>query len=498
MPARFVNIDRETPMLLPVDLREWVADDDMAHFVLAAVERVGAGKFQVNERGCGSEQYPPRMMLALLIYCYSHGIFGSRRIEQATYRQVSVRYIAANTHPDHDTICTFRRENFAAVAECFLEVLELAREVGILQVGTVAVDGTRLHANASKHRNIGYERAGELIAQLRADIAELLARAEREDLQPEESAALPKELARREKLCEKLEAARAAIEERARQRAQKERADFEAKLQARAERPSPPRGRKPKPPPSEPEPKEIINLSDGDSRLMRRSKSEAYEQSYNAQAAVCAEGSQLIVGARVSQCASDRNELEPTLAAIPAQVGTAKIVLSDSGFMNSAALGRISESGVEVYCAVSAGTVVNPRRYEFRPPERRCENPVEHQDPRLVAMKEKLESQAGRAIYGRRKSSVEPVFGIIKQAMGFRQFLLRGVDKVSGEWQLVALAYNCKRLCRLRGGHKGRGPARGLHKNHRGPRPLRRRLRLHRRSDSLLRCRGYLRSRHTR
>ncbi len=450
MPARYVNIDRQTPMLLPVDLREWVAEDDLAHFVLEAVEKVELSRFVCNERGSGSEQYPPRMMLALLIYCYSQGIFGSRRIEVATYQHLSVRYVAANTHPDHDTICTFRRRNFTAVAECFVRVLELAREIGLLRVGTVSVDGTRLAANASKHRNISYQRAGELVELLKADVAELLARAESADGEPQPKEGLPEELARREKLREKLEAARAQIEERVRQKAQSEQAAYEAKVQARAERHGRHKGVAPQPPKQEPQGDELINLTDADSRLMCRSQTEAFVQSYNAQAAVCAEGSQLILAARVSQCAADRHELEPTLEAIPAEAGTPNRVLVDSGYLNGPAWERVSQRGVEVYGAVRAQASMEHRRYEFRDPEQRSERPFDPKDPQLVAMKEKLETPEGRAIYGRRKCSVEPVFGIIKQTLGFRQFLLRGVEKVGGEWQLVALSYNCKRLDRLR------------------------------------------------
>jgi transposase len=450
MPARFINIDRETPMLLPVDMREWVAGDDMAHFILEAVNLVDLQQFRFNERGCGSEQFPPRMMLALLIYCYSHGIFGSRRIEAATHQHLSVRYLAGNVHPDHDTICKFRRENFEAITGCFLRVLELARELGLLRVGTVAIDGTRLRANAGKHRNVTYARAGELIELLKTDIATLLEKAENADVAPAEKETLPAQLARREALRDKLAAAREAIEERARQKAQSEQAAYEAKVQVRAGRPNHRKGPEPQPPRPEPEPGDRINLTDADSRLMRKSTNEAFGQSYNAQAAVCAEGSQFIVGARVSQSASDGGELEPTLAAIPAGVGAPTRVLADSGYLNGPAIERVSERGVEVYCAVSAEAALAQRRYDFRPVEGRRESPREPKDERLVAMKEKLASEAGRAIYARRATSVEPAFGIIKAVLGFKQFMLRGHHKVSGEWQLVALAYNCKRLCRLR------------------------------------------------
>jgi transposase len=455
MGTKYVNIDRETPMLLPVDLREWVAGDDLAHFILEAVNAVDVSQFASNARGSGSEQYPPRMMLALLIYCYSHGTFGSRRIERATYQDLSVRYVAGNTHPDHDTICKFRRENFAAIGECFLRVLQLAKELGLLRVGTVAIDGTLVRANASKHQNVTYARAGELLEALRGDIAQLLAQAEQADREGRVPEGLPEELQRREQLQTKLAAARAALEQRAQAQAQSEQAAYEAKRRAWAERP---RGQQPSPPSGEPKATTQINLTDPESRLMRKSKNEGFSQSYNAQAAVTAEGSQLIVGVQVTAHGADYHELEPTLAAIPAALGVPSRVLVDSGYLNSPALGRVMEGGIDVYCAVAAEATMARRRYEYRPKDRRRENPVEPKDPRIVAMQQKVLSEEGRAIYARRQTSVEPAFGIIKSALGFRQFTLRGAEKVNGEWRLVALAYNCKRLCHLRRRAKDQTP----------------------------------------
>jgi transposase len=205
---KYINIDRDTPMLLPADLREWIAGDDMVHFVIDAVEGMRIERFKVNHRGTGSAQYPPRMMLALLIYSYANGIFVSRRIERATYRDIAVRYLTGNTHPDHDTIAKFRRENFEAVAECFVGVLELAREMKILRVGIVSVDGTKMKANASKHKNVGYERAGQLVEQLDYEVRDLLRKAEEADGRAEGlEQGLPEELARREKLKSKLKEA---------------------------------------------------------------------------------------------------------------------------------------------------------------------------------------------------------------------------------------------------------------------------------------------------
>lgn len=224
MAARFINIDRQTALLLPPDLRDWVAEDDLVHFVIEAVERLPLSTFAVNHRGSGDPQFPPAMLLALLSYCYANGTFGSRRIERATCRDVAVRYLCADTHPDPDTLCTFRRNNLEAVAAAFVDVLELARELRLLKLGGVSLDGTHLRASASKDKNVTYQRAGELRAQLRLDVDALLAQAEASDREDTDPQALPKEIARREKLLGKMNAACAQIEGARRRRASRIRA----------------------------------------------------------------------------------------------------------------------------------------------------------------------------------------------------------------------------------------------------------------------------------
>jgi len=445
--SRFVSADPNQPLLLPVDLREWIPEDDMVHFVLEAVERVPLERFKINERGSGSAQYHPRMMLALLIYCYANGIFGSRRIERATYRDLGVRYLCADTHPDHDTICKFRRENFEAVSEAFLQVLLLARELKLLKVGTLSVDGTKVDANANKHRNVRYDRAGELIEQLETDIAELMDRAEAADGQEsEEGQRLPEELSRREKLKQELEQARARLESQAKARAKRERAEYERKVEARERRSGKRKGKKPKPP-EETVPKEQqINLTDPDSALMRKSKESEYRQSYNGQAAVSVDGSLLIVGAHLTNAASDRRELVTVVDAVPPELGRIGSVLADSGYANGKEVEQLERRSVEVLVALGRE---NRRRYDFRPEVPEKALPKQSQ-PWVVRMKDRLSTSRCREKYRLRKQTVEPVFGIIKEGMGFRRFLLRGLEKVRGEWSLVCLAYNCKRLHRLK------------------------------------------------
>lgn len=423
-------------------MEEWIPEDDLVHFIIEAAERVDISAFKVNWRGTGSEQYHPRMMLALLVYCYANGIFSSRRIERATYRDIGVRFVAANTHPDHDTICAFRRNNAEAFGAAFLEILLLAKELKLLKVGMVSTDGTKLDANASKHQSLRYDRAKELRTQLQADITDLMAKAETADtVDGDDPQALPEEIARREKLKAKMDAACAHLEAQAKARAAAERKDYEAKLKAHEERGG--KGRKPKPPKDTPDDDEQTNLTDPDSRIMRKNKHSEYRQSYNAQATVDADGTQLILAAGVSQSASDANELASNIDAIPEELGQPATVLADTGFANEEEVAKLEASGIEVLVAI--GAEKNQRTYDFRPPKE-PKRPPKTQAQWRKDMQAKLDTEEGKAKYRKRKHTVEPVFGIIKSVLGFRQFLLRGLDKVKGEWQLVALAYNAKRL----------------------------------------------------
>ncbi len=439
------------PMLLPPDLRDWVPEDDLVHFVIEAVEQMPATAFRVNHRGTGSAQYSPRMMLALLVYCYANGIFSSRRIERATYRDIGVRYLTADTHPDHDTICTFRRENQKAFRETFLYVLKLAREMGVLKVGTVSVDGTHLDANASKSNNVRFDRAEQLEEQLKFDIDDLLKKAEEADnSQTDDGQSLPDEIARRERLLEKMKRAQADLKERAEAKAAAEREKYEQKLERYEERQEngPCGGHKPKAPENKgPEPTDQTNLTDKDSRLMRKHRRAEFLQSYNAQAVVDADGSQLILSEHVTNCASDSGELEPALAGIDPSIGKVEIALADNGYLNGDAIERVENSGVEVYIPVTSEDGNNERRYDFRPPKDKKTR--EFRDKRLIAMQSKMKTAEARKIYKQRKQTVEPVFGIIKAVMGFRSLHVRGLENVATEWSLVTLAYNFKRLYAL-------------------------------------------------
>ena len=441
-------------MLLPPDLREWIPDNHLAHFVVEAVEGMDLGGIKVNDRGTGSEQYPPRMMLSLLIYCYAAGIFSSRQIEVATSENVAVRFIAANTHPDHDTICTFRRENKALLEESFVKVLELAAELKLLKVGqlTVSIDGTKVGANASKHAAVSYERAGEQMAQLELEVRQLVTKAEAADSAPlAEGLSVPEEIARRQDRHAKLEEARRVIEQRAKERAQAQKAEVEkkkAERQARRDRGEKVRGPEPQEPSEQPEGKDQYNFTDPQSRIMKAGGGkDHFEQAYNAQAAVEVE-SRLIVGQRVTDAPNDKKELLPTVQSVKTEVvdGVAAILV-DSGFYSEAGVKAVEANGrATVFAAV-----------ERKSHHRTVEDLEKRSDPpppgaeagAMETMKWRVSTRAGKALYKLRQQTVEPVFGIIKEAMGFRRFLLRGMEKVSLEWTLVCVAYNFKRLHRL-------------------------------------------------
>ncbi len=433
--------------------------DDLVHFVIEAIDGMKLGTLKVNSRGSGSDQYPPRMMLALLVYCYSLGVFSSRRIERATHRDVGVRFLTADTHPDHDTICAFRRQNFDLVAEVFLEVLKLAKEIGVLKVGTISLDGTHVQANASKHKSVGYERAGELEKQLKLDIAGLMAKAEEMDNQKiDDGQKLPDSIARREKLKEKMTTARRQLEERARERHVAEQAAYDkkkAERQERRDRDDPPQNGNPRSP-SGPEPsvKDSFNFTDPDSRLMCKTRSSEFRQSYNAQAVVDAEGSMLILAAAVTQSANDSTQLERMVHAVDPQIGKPSSLLADTGYVDADAMERLEKEGMELFVAVRRGDNQDQRHYDYRPAsvlsKAKEEAHKPPKDPRLAKMQEKLRTPEGREKYNKRKQTSEPVFGVIKAPMGFRQCLLRGIEKVSGEWSLVAVAYNVRRLWTLK------------------------------------------------
>ena len=443
MARRLKNVDRETPMLLPPDMRDWLPEDHIARFIVEAVESLRLEGFHINERGSGSEQYPPSVMEALLIYCYSTGVFSSREIEMATYTDVAVRYIlGGDNHPDHDTICAFRVENRGLFADTFVKVLMLAQEQKHLKkVGTIAVDGSKIMANASKQPAVSYERAGEQIEFLEREIQALVAKADDADRgQLDEGLHIPKEIARREERIARLRAARQAIEARF-EAHQKEK---ETAKQAEADK----TGKKTRKKRSSESVPELMqhNFTDPDSRIMKAGNGQHFEQAYNAQAAVDTQ-SMLIVGARISQSPNDKQELVPTVQSVDERIYKPENVLTDSGFYSEEGVSAVEADGkTQVYAAVDKqhhGRTVADLEKKAEPEEPPASAPM------IDKMRYRLKTKKGRAIYKSRKETVEPTFGIIKEVMGFRRFSLRGKTKVALEWLVVCVAFNLKRLFNL-------------------------------------------------
>jgi transposase len=448
--SNFRPTDRLTGFLMPPSVDEWLPPRHLARFVVEVVESLDLTSMKKSYRGSGSACYQPAMLLSMLIYGYATGVFSSRKLERATYDSVAFRFIAANDHPDHDTIATFRRRFLKDIGEQFVAVLKLAREMGVLKLGTVALDGTKIHANASRHSALSYEHAGKIEAQLQAEVAELLAKAEAADqANVPDGMSIPEELALREARLEKLAAARAKIETRAKERFERERAEYQAKLAARAAKAEAtgrkPRSKPPQPPVEGPLPTDQINLTDEESRIMPVSGG-GFEQCYNAQAVVAA-GSLLVVAAEVVQAANDKQQLQPMLnklAALPDALGEVETLLADSGYYSEANVTACVGAEIEPLIAMGRQPHHPPlaERFEDRPPPPENPTPVE-------AMAYRLKTPDGRTLYALRKQVPEPVFGIIKSVLGFRQFLLRGLDRAQGEWSLVTMSWNMKRLFML-------------------------------------------------
>jgi transposase len=443
--------DRLTGFLMPPSVDEWLPEKPLARFVVEVVDGLNLTAMSKSYRGSGSASYHPAVLLSLLIYGYATSVFSSRKLERATYDSVAFRFIAANDHPDHDTIATFRRRFLKEIEALFVQVLLLAREIGVLKMGTVALDGTKIHANASRHSALSYDHAGKIEAQLKAEVADLLAKAEAADRADiPDGMSLPEELARREKRLATLAAARATIEARAKERFEREQTEYKAKLAARDETAAAtgknPRGRPLQPPVEGPLPTDQVNLTDDESRIMPVAGG-GFEQCYNAQAVVAAD-SLLVVATDVVQAANDKQQLEPMLnkvTALPAALGEVETLLADNGYFSAA--------NVTACTAMTIAPLIAMRREAHHPSldERFAKTPPAPKNPTpLEAMAYRLQTPDGKKLYALRKQVPEPVFGIIKSVLGFRQFLLRGIDRVRGEWSLVTMAWNMKRMFVIR------------------------------------------------
>src|SRR6266702_6838168 len=425
MSRTFKTVDYDQALDLTVRLGGCLPPDHLARFVVDSVAQLDLSALYAHYGTRGGEPYAPEVLLGLLLSGYATGVFSSRKIERATYEAVPFRFIAGNLHPDHDT---------------------LAQEAGVLKLGTISLDGTKIHADAYKHNAVSYKRLLEVEAQLRSEVEELFALSEQSE-QPEvpDGLVVRAEMARREDRLARLAEAKAVLQARAAERAAAEQADYEAKLAQRAERERTtgrrPRGRRPTPPVPGPRDGDQYNFTDPESRIMKNPTNAGFEQDYNAQLAVD-QGSLLIVGWALSNHPNDSQEAEPTLAAIPSEIGTPEAAALDAGYSGPATLAACAKRNIEPYIATGRDPHHPSWQQRFAP----LPDPPPEDASAQVKMAYKLRTALGKAIYGARKCTVEPVIGIIKEVLGFRQFSLRGTAAAAGEWCLVCLAFNLKRF----------------------------------------------------
>lgn len=449
--SRFRPINREIDYLLPPSVQDWLPESHLARYVVEVVEGLDLSKLESVYAGRGSAAYHPAMLLSLLIYGYATGAYSSRKIERASYDSLAFRFIACDQHPDHDTLASFRRRHGEQFAATFVQVLQIARENQVSRFGTVSLDGTKIHANASRHSALSYAHAEKIEAQLKAEVQEMLKLAEAADQSDlPDGVSLPDEIKRREDRLAAIAEAKTKIEARAKERLEREQAEYQAKLDKREAKEKAngkkPGGKPPKPPQVGPRPDDQINLTDEESRIMKVAGG-GFEQCYNAQALVDSE-SMLVMAPHVTQAGNDKEQVVPMLAklqALPEELNQPEKFLADSGYFSEKNVEACEAARIEPLIAVG-------RDAHHRHWRERFEEPAASSEPTspVDKMKHRLKTKAGRAAYGQRKQTVEPVFGIIKSVMGFRQFLLRGLANVQNEWTLVCLAWNLKRMAVLR------------------------------------------------
>lgn len=433
---------------MPGNCEGWLDENSLARFVVEIMEQLDTSAIEQVYGGGGSPPYPPKMMLALLFYCYAKGIFSSRKIEQATYELIPALFITGGMHPDHDSINTFRKRFLRELSDLFVKLLQIAQGMGVLKLGGISMDGTKIKANASKHKAMSWEYANKLEEQLRGEVEELIKRAESESRQGQQEIDIPAELQRREARLERITEVKTELERRAADRYAQEQAEYAAKMTAREEKEQE-RGRKlggkaPKAPEPGPQAKDQANFTDGDSRIMPTAS--GFEQAYNAQVSVDI-ATMLIIGQHVSQNTNDKQEVVPALdvlSRLPDDLGSITKAAADSGYFSKDNTQKFEAAGIEPYLA-------NGRQHHNPTLEERfAQAPEAPKDADSVgAMTHRMKTEAGKKFYAQRKSTVEPVFGIIKEVMGFRRFMLRSLDAVKGEWALVCIAFNLKRLCVL-------------------------------------------------
>ena len=447
MTRRFKRPDYEATLQTSIQLSEALPLNHLARFVVDVIAQLDVSNLYARYAPEGGEAIAPEILLGLLFYGYATGLFSSRKIEKGTYESIPLRFIASGLHPDHDTIANFRKTFLTEIQDLFVQVLLLAKTAGVLKVGNISLDGTKIHADASKSKAVSYKRLGELEAKLRQEVQELMTvgeAADQGDLVLPEALVIVDEITLRQERLENLAKARAVLDGRAQDRYEAEKTEYEAKVQRREEQARrtkrKPGGRTPQPPQPGPRDTDQYNFTDPDSRIMKNSTDKGVDQHYNAQIAVT-QDSLLIVAHALSNHPNDQQEMEPTLDALAPAVGQADAAALDNGYFSAANIAACVERGIEAY--IATGREAHHRTWQTFFAEIAAP-PPEDASPK-VNMAYKLQTEIGQAIYRLRKCTVEPVIGIIKEVLGFRQFSLRGLDAVRGEWGLVCLAFDLKR-----------------------------------------------------
>ncbi|HEX3220811.1 MAG TPA: transposase [Candidatus Limnocylindria bacterium] len=449
MSRIFKTVDYQATLDVTVRLGDLLPPDHLARFVVDTVAQLDLSAIYARYGSRGGEPYAPEILLGLLFYGYATGTFSSRKIERGTYESAPFRFIAGNLHPDHDTLATCRKTFLRELKGLFVQILLMARLAGVLQLGRISLDGTKIHADASKSKAVSYQRLLEIERQVQAEVEELFAlaeRAEAEDLP--EGLVISDEIARREERLARLAAAKAVLEARAKEREAQEQAAYEARVREREAKASQsgrkPRGRAPQPPIPGPRDQDQYNFTDPESRIMKNSTNQGFDQDYNAQVAVD-QDSFLIVGKSLSNHPTDQAEAQPTLESIPPEVGKPAAAALDNGYFSAPNIELFQSRGIEPY--IATGRAPHQQSWQERFADQPAPPPADARPQERMAYQ--LKTEIGKAIYAARKYTVEPVIGIIKEVLGFRQFSLRGEQAAAGEWCLVCLAFNLKRLHRL-------------------------------------------------
>jgi transposase len=446
MSRLFKTVDYEATLNQTVRLGDCLPPDHLARFIVDVIAQLDLSAIYARYQRRGGAPYAPEVLFGLLAYGYATGVFSSRKLERATYEAAPFRFIAGNLHPDHDTIASFRTTFLPDLQDLFVQVLLLAQELGVLKLGTISIDGTKIHADASKSKAVSYKRLLELETHLRAEVAALFARGTHADQgSVPDGMVVGKEIALREERLARLSEAKQVLEARAKQRDALEQAEYDAKVREREAKEQrtgkPPRGKPPAPPTPGPRDDDQYNFTDPDSRIMKNSTDTGFNQHYNAQVAVDQE-CLLIVGTSLSNHPNDQGEIVPTVEAIPDELGVPEAAALDQGYFSAANVKTLEGLGIEPYIATGR----EPHQLNWEAYFATAPTAPPHDASAKEQMAYKLRTEVGRAIYRLRKCTVEPVLGVIKEVLGFRQFSLRGVGGAGGEWVLVCLASNLKRL----------------------------------------------------